>query len=551
MEVEEFVKFDVLIKNGFVVDGTGSPWYKRDVGIKQKRFCEIGKISKIDAQQVIDAEGLVVAPGFIDIHVHSDYSLLADPKGESAIAQGITTDFNGQCGSTPAPAVGGAIAPIKRALEEYGLELEWTSMGDYLAYLEKRRLSINVATLVGHGILRACVMGYENRPPTKEELEQMKKLLKQSMFDGCYGLSTGLVYPPGVYSSTDELVELCKIVTEYGGLYATHVRGQGDQFLDAVAEAIEIGKLAKVPVQLSHHSPNPGNFGKTKTSMKMVQKARERGIDVACDLHSYLWGSTSLSVVLPPWAHEGGREKMVERLKDGDIRKKLREDISGKLEWPRVSPAIHARAGLWNKIVIEDAENKDLIGKSIEKIAKENRKDPLDALFDVLIEESRPSCVYEAYSEEDRRNVLSKPWSMISTDGSAMAPHGPTGRGKPHPKSYGTFPMIFRKYVLGKSRSNLSGDRGKKLLTVEEAVKKMTSLPAARIGIYDRGMIRPGLWADVTIFNLKKISDRGTYLQGDQFPEGLEYVLVNGVVTMSNGKHTSATEGQILRFKPL
>lgn len=544
-------RFDVLIVNGFIVDGSGAPWYKAHVGIKEGRFLEIGKLQTTEAKFIIDAEGLAVAPGFIDIHVHSDYTLLADPIAESAVAQGITTDFNGQCGISPAPALEGAVDPIKRSLREYALELSWSTVSEYLAHLEKLRPSINVATLVGHGAIRASVMGYANRPPSARELGQMKELLKRSMQEGCYGMSTGLVYPPGIYSTTEELVELCKVVADYGGLYATHVRGQGDQFLDAVAEAIEIGERAKVPVQLSHHSPNPGNFGKTKISMEMVRKARERGVDVTCDLHSFHWGSTTLTVVLPPWAHEGGREKMLERLRSKDVREKLKKDILGALEWPRVSPAIHAKSGSWNKILIEEAENRELTGRSIEEIAKKRGKDPFDALFDVIVEEKgQVSCVYEAYSEEDRRNVLSTPLSMISTDGSAIAPHGPTARGKPHPKSYGTFPMIFRKYVRGERRADLTGDEGMKLLTLEEAVRKMTSMPATRIGLHDRGLIKPGFWADAVIFDLHRISDKGTYFQGDLYPEGIEYVLVNGAITMEKGKHTGARAGQVLRFKP-
>lgn len=543
-------EFDTLIKRGRIVDGTGSPWQKADIGISQGHFSEIGKIHTEQAEQVIDADELAVTPGFVDIHAHSDYSLLADPRAESAIAQGITTNFNGQCGISPAPAIGGAIDPIKRSLGEYGLDLKWSSVDEYLTYLESIKPSINVATLVGHGVIRASVMGYANRPPSSEELKRMKDLLRKSMQEGCYGLSTGLVYPPGIYAATDELIELCKVLAEYGGLYATHVRGQGDQFLDAVAEAIEVGEKAKVPVQLSHHSPNPGNFGKTKITMENVRQARERGVDVTCDLHSFHWGSTTLTVVLPPWAHEGGREKMLKRLRDGNAREKLKKDISGNLDWPRVSPAIHARAGSWDKILIEEAQNRDFTGKSILGIAEERSQDPFETLFDVLIEEKgQVSCIYEAYSEEDRRNVLSTPWSMISTDGSAIAPHGPTARGKPHPKSYGTFPMIFRKYVRGESRSDLTGDIGGKILTLEEAVRKMTSMPASRIGLHDRGIVKPGFWADTVIFDPQKIADKGTYFEGDLFPEGIEYVLVNGAVTMEKGKHAGAAAGQVLRFK--
>ncbi len=242
---------------------------------------------------------------------------------------------------------------------------------------------------------------------------------------------------------------------------------------------------------------------------------------------------------------------MLERLRSKDAREKLKKDILGSLEWPRVSPAIHAKSGSWNKILIEEAENRELAGKSIEEIARRRGKDPFDALFDVIVEEKgQVSCVYEAYSEEDRRKVLSTPLSMISTDGSAIASHGPTARGKPHPKSYGTFPMIFRKYVRGESRADLTGDEGQKLLTLEEAVRKMTSMPATRIGLHDRGLIKPGFWADVVIFDPHRISDKGTYFQGDLYPEGIEYVLVNGAITMKKGKHTGARAGQVLRFKP-
>ncbi|MEO0279022.1 MAG: amidohydrolase family protein, partial [candidate division WOR-3 bacterium] len=332
------------------------------------------------------------------------------------------------------------------------------------------------------------------------------------------------------------IVELCKIVAKFGGVYATHIRGQGEQFLEAVEEAITIGRNAGVSVQLSHHSPNPGMWGRTIESLIMIKRAREAGVDVTCDKHGYVYGSTSLSTVLPPWAHEGGTARLIERLKDPKTRERLKKDISGELEWPRVSPAIHAKLGAWENLIIVEAKNKELEGKSIRHIAKMWGVDPFDAVFDILIkEEGRCTIKYPAYSEEDILRVLKDSTSMVSTDARVLAPYGILGKIKEHPKAYGTFPMIIRKFVK---------DLG--VITLEEAIRKMTSFPAHKFGLWNRGCLLPGMFADLVIFNLQELTDTATLEEPTQYPRGVEYVIVNGRIVIEKGEHTRETPGQIL-----
>jgi N-acyl-D-amino-acid deacylase len=531
----------ILIKGGQIVDGSGNPWFKSDIAIKNGRITKIGKLDYVESEKIIDAKGLVVAPGFIDAHSHSDITLLVNPMAESFVRQGITTVINGNCGNSPAPLKGVYLTQYaEENMKKYELKITWSTFADYCRVLEEKGIAINAATLVGHGNLRVGVMGeegYSPKEPTNEELEEMKALLAQAMKEGAFGMSTGLVYPPGVYAKTDEIIELCKVVAKYGGIYATHIRGQGDQFIEAVKEAIEIGEKAGVPVQLSHHSPNPGMWGKTIESLRMIDEARARGVDVTCDKHGYVFGSTNLSTVLPPWAHEGGTQKLVERLRDPKLRERLKWEIAGGLEWPRVSPALHARAGAWENIIIIAAKNKELEGRSIRQIATSRGTDPFDTVFDILIEEEGTCSVkYPAYSEGDILRVFKHPSSMVSTDDAALAPYGILGRGKGHPKAYGTFPLMFRKYVR---------DLG--VLTLEEAVRKMTSFPARRFGLWDRGLLAPGMWADIVIFNPHKISDKATIEEPYQYPEGIEYVIVNGKLVLDKGEHTGALPGKALR----
>lgn len=535
--------YDIVIKNGRIVNGAGNPWFYTDVGVKDGKISSIGKI-RTDAGLIIDANNAVVCPGFIDVHSHSDVTLLVNPKAESYVRQGITTAVNGNCGGSPAPLVG-LIKEEYKSRQSYvssGVEIDWSTFSEYCDTIEKKGIAINAATLIGHGNLRAGVMGidgYSSRAPSEKELEKMKSLLEQSLKEGAFGLSAGLVYPPGVYARTDELVELCKLLPSYRALFAIHIRGQGDQFLDAVREAIEIGEISGATVLLSHHSPNPGMWGKTKVSLRWVDEARERGVDVSTDKHGYTYGSTGLGTVLPPWAHEGEIKDLIKRLKDSKMREKMRRDIEGALEWPRVSPALHARAGAWENITITSANVKEYEGRTITEIAESKGVEPVETVFDVLIEnEGVVGVKYPAYSEGDLMRVFQHHTSMIATDGSAVAPYGSLGRGSPHPKSYGTFPNILRKYV-----------RDLSVLTLEQAVKKMTSQAAHRFGIWDRGLILPGMWADIVVFDPDTVTDKATINNPTQYPVGIHYVLVNGEIVIDNEEHTGALPGKALKHK--
>jgi len=545
--------YEIAILNGIVVDGSGNPWFKANIAIENGKIVAISRYENFSAENVIDASGLIVSPGFIDIHSHSDVTLLVNPLAESKVMQGVTLEVVGNCGSSAAPVVGDfAVNRMRRRLAEYNLNLEWSSVGEYLSFMERRGVSVNVATLVGHGQIRSCVMGFEAREPTLSELEEMKLLLKNSLEDGAFGMSSGLVYAPGRFAKTDELIELCKVVAEYNGLYATHIRGERETIIEAVSEALYIAEKSGVRLQLSHHPPKIGAYGKSVETLKMIEDARVRGLDVACDFHPYTAGSTSLSALLPAWAQEGGFEKIIERLRDPAIRVKIREDMIRE-PVPGPGPCGLVKRGLWNMIFLSKCNvNKDLIGKSFDEIARLRGKDPFEAYFDILLEENLSgSVVGFYYDENDIRNVAISPYSMVGSDGYALAPRGVLMGEGGHPRSYSTFPMVIRKYVRGESRSELLYDRGDKIMSLETAIMKMTSIPASRLNIHDRGLIRVGFHADICIFDYNRISDLSTYYNPQIFPVGVEYVIVNGVIVVDRGKHTGAKPGKVLRYKKL
>ncbi|MCR6691353.1 MAG: D-aminoacylase [archaeon YNP-LCB-003-016] len=545
--------YEIAILNGIIVDGSGNPWFKANIAIEDGRISAISRHEYFNAERVIDASGLIVAPGFIDIHSHSDVTLLVDPLAESKVMQGVTLEVVGNCGSSAAPVVGDfAVKRMRRRLAEYNLNLEWSSVGEYLSFMERRGVSVNVAMLVGHGQIRSCVMGFEAREPTLSELEEMKLLLRDSLEDGAFGMSSGLVYAPGRFAKTDELVELCRVVAEYNGLYATHIRGERETIIEAVSEALYIAEKSGVRLQLSHHPPKIGAYGKSVETLKMIEDARGKGLDVACDFHPYTAGSTSLSALLPAWAQEGGFEKIIERLKDPVTRVKIREDMIRE-PIPGPGPCGLVKRGLWNMIFLSECNvNKDLIGKSFDEIARLRGKDPFEAYFDILLEENLSgSIIGFYYDENDIRNVAVSPYSMVGSDGYALAPRGVLVREGGHPRSYSTFPMVIRKYVRGESRSELLYDRGDKIMSLETAIMKMTSLPASRLNIHDRGLIRVGFQADICIFDYNRISDLSTYYNPQVFPVGVEYVIVNGVIVVDRGRHTGAKPGKVLRHRKL
>ena len=528
--------FDVIIKNGKVIDGAGNPWFKADVGINGQRISAIGRLSAEKASEIVDADGLVVSPGFIDMHSHSDLELLVNPKAESKIRQGITTEVIGNCGESAAPLndlMKEETRKTEPLIEEAKLQLDWSTMKDYLNRLGRQGVAINVVPLVGHANLRVCTMGFVDRSPTKTELEGMKKRLAQAMEEGAFGISTGLIYPPGCYAETDELVELSRVVASYGGIYASHIRDEGEKLLESVKEAIEIGEEAGLPVEISHHkAEGKANWGKVKESLKMIEDVRGRGIDITCDVYPYVASSTGLSAEIPQWAHEGGTEKLVQRLTDAETRDRLSREMR------EASPdrASLVEDDIWDVTQIARYKNHpDLEGKTISEIAQTKHMDPFGLVFDLLIDDAAISVVCFLMCEDDVCTVLRHPVSMIGTDGWAVAPYGVLGEGKPHPRSYGSFPRVLGKYV-----------REERILTLENAIRKMTSLPAQKLGLRDRGIIREGMRADITIFNPETVTDRATYQNPHQYPDGVEYVIVNGKIAVGERGHTGELAGRVM-----
>jgi len=530
------LKHDLVILSGKIIDGAGNPWYKANIGVAGGRIRSIGQLNG-SAKEKIDAEGLVVTPGFIDIHSHSDLQLLVNPLAESKIRQGVTTEVIGNCGSSPAPLNKHTREEARKYAGEWAKEIDWDwlSFDEFLRKLQMSGIALNAAPLVGNVPIRTMVMGFVARKPTPSELSKMKALTAQCMEEGAFGLSTGLIYSPSCYAKTREIIELCKVVARYGGIYSSHIRGEGDPLISSVREAITIGREAGIPVEISHHkAAGKRNWGKVRKTLAMIQEARDQGIDVTCDVYPYTAGATGLDVGIPSWAHEGGTEKMINRLKDPKTRLRIRREIrKGIPGWENLV----GTAGPENVLITSSEKHKNYQGKRISDLAKAKRKDPFDFIFDLIIEErSRVGIVLFMINENDMRKVLSSPFSMIGSDAGAQAPYGPLGRAKPHPRSYGTFVRVLGKY-----------SREEELLPLPEAIRKMTSLPARKIGLWNRGLVRVGNWADLVIFDEDTVADKATYTNPHQYPEGIKYVIVNGKIVIEGKRHRKALPGKVLR----
>ena len=532
--------YDVLIRHGKIFDGTGNPWFSSDAAIEKGKIAALGDLVSASADTTIDAKDMVVCPGFIDMHSHSDFVLLTNPLAESKVRQGVTTEVIGNCGLSAAPLNDLLKEDIRMTmpmLQEADLELTWSSMGEYMRLLQSKGVALNVAPLVGNSNIRVFALGFQNRGPNKNELEEMKKVLTEAIEEGAFGMSTGLIYPPSCYANTDEIVELAKVVAHFGGIYTSHIRGEGFTLIDAVKEAIQIGKSANIPVEISHHKASgKANWGKVRQTLRMMEEARERAVDVTCDVYPYTAGSTGLDSILPPNAYEGGVEKLIERLRNPGTRREIKEEMMRTGE--EGGPDTLGRPG-WDAIMIAYCKgHPDLEGEIIEDIAKKKSVDPFEFVFDLLIEEKASvGIVLFTMCEEDMRYVLSHSLSMIGSDSSARAPYGVLAKGKPHPRTYGTFPRILGLYV-----------REEGILTMENAIRKMTSLPAQKLKLRDRGLIREGMWSDIVIMDPKRVIDQATYQNPHRYPEGIKYVLVNGKVVIENGEHTKALPGRVLRL---
>ncbi len=423
----------------------------------------------------------------------------------------------------------------KELAEEYKLDLDWSTLGEYLDRLERQGIALNVALLVGHGTIRTAVMGHVNRAPTDEELEEMKELVALAMEDGAFGISTGLFYLPGGFAHTAEVIDLCKVVTKYGGIYTSHIRGEGDPLIEAVAEAIEIGEKANVPVQISHHKAcGIENWGKVKKTLRMMEEARYRGVDVTCDVYPYNACGADLVSLIPNWAREGGVDNLHERLRDLKTRERIKKEmLEGLPGWESC-----VKQSGWGRIkVIGWREHEEFEGKTIAEVAELKGVDPFNLAFDLIVKKESPELMDLAMNDKDVCTVLEHPLSMVGSDGEAIRPYGVLGESKTHPRSYGTYPRVLKEYV-----------REEKVLTIEDAIRKMASFPAQKLGLRDRGMIRRGMWADVVVFNPKTVMDKATYEDPHRYPEGIEYVLVNGEIVVDKGEHSGALPGKVLRI---
>ena len=522
--------FNLLIRGAQIVDGSGHSPFIADIGIQGDTIAALGDLKAADAAMVIEASGLMAAPGFMDMHSHSDWTLPGNRLAESKIRQGVTTEVIGMCGSSPAPLPSDP-ERRERWIAQAGanrpwLTWEWESFGQYLDHL-REGIALNVVPFVGHGTLRVAVMGWEDRLPTAEELTMMEELVAQAMEEGAWGYSTGLIYPPSCYAQTEELIALARVAAQRGGFYFSHIRGEGATHLEAIREVIEIVEGARLPAEIAHFKATGRPYwGQLPEAIHLVEEARGRGLDITADRYPYIASSTGLSALLPHWAHDGGQEALLARLADPPTRARIREAV------------IARREGIeWGEVMISHCSAQPAYeGLTLDQLAQEGGAEPVDVVLDLLQEaEAQVSMIQFSMSEENLREVLRQPWVMIGSDGYSLAPYGEMGRGKQHPRSYGTFARVLGKYV-----------REEGLLSWKEAVRKMAALPSQKLGLADRGLLEVGRKADIMLFDPDSVADQATFTQPYQYPTGIEYVLVNGEVVIERGVHTGALPGRVL-----
>jgi len=529
--------FDLVIIKGHVVDGTGSPWYSGDIGIRDGRIAAIGNLSESARKRTIDAGGKVVAPGFIDMLGQSETTLLVDPRLPSKIFQGITTEVTGEGGSI-APLNDTIIEADRPGYEHYKITPDWRTFRQYFARLEKQGMGINLASYVGATQVRRMVLGDADVQPTSEQLESMKALVRDAMHEGAVGVSTSLEYAPAPYAKTEEIIALASEAAKFGGIYATHMRSESDNVLASIDESLRIGREAHIPVEIWHIKvAGKKNWGRMPEVVAKINQARAQGADISANTYAYPAWFNSMSAFIPPWAHDGGDFKLIERLKDPATRARIRKDMETPSkdwdnEWDEISGPQDVMIG-----VVQNPVLKKFQGKRLSDVAQDWSKDPMDALFDLLIEDKAfTSCAVFGMSEPDVALALEQPWVSVDNDSSGTSPDGILGEEHPHPRAYGTFPRILRKYV-----------REEKKLTLEDAIRKFSALPAQRMRFADRGVLKQGMWADVVIFDPQTVRDLATFDNPNQLSQGMEFVLVNGVPVIEHGKMTGALPGRVLR----
>lgn len=529
--------FDIVITNGSIIDGTGSPWFSGDIGVRGGKIAEIGNLTAAKRTRTIDAHSQVVAPGFIDMLGQSELTILVDPRLPSKIYQGITTEITGE-GESVAPLNDALRRSGKKGFALLGIQPDWQTFRQYFARLEKQGIGINVADYVGATTVRRVVLGDDDVQPTPAQLDQMKQLVRQAMLDGAVGVSTSLEYPPAPYAKTEELIALASEAARYGGIYATHQRSESTAILQSLDEVIRIAREAHIPIEVWHFKvAGKPSFGHMPEAVAKIEAARAQGVDIAADTYAYTAWGNGLSAFIPPWVHDGGTAKLLERLKDPATRERIRKDMmtpsdDWENEWQQITGP--------ESILIGSVQNPKLLplqGKTMAEVAKLWNKDPIDTIFDFLIEDDAATgvAVY-GMSEPDVVLALQQPWVSIDNDSSGVSPEGILGREHAHPRAYGTFPRILRKYV-----------REEHKLTLEDAIRKFSALPSQRLRLEGRGLLRVGMWADVTVFDQATIRDLATFDNPNQLSQGMDYVLVNGVPVIDQGKMTGARPGKVLR----
>lgn len=528
--------FDVLLRNGHIMDGTGSPWYAGDVGIRNGKIAALGRLPGATAKTVIDAGNLLVTPGFIDMLGQSELTILVEPQLPSKIFQGITTEITGE-GNSAAPINEHTIEADRPGYEHLKINPDWRTLAQYFARVEHQGLGINLATYVGATSVRRVVIGDDNRAPTARELQQMKDLVAQAMREGAFGVSTSLQYAPAPYASTEELIALASVAGQFGGIYSTHMRSEQNAIMQSLDETIRIGREAHVPVEIWHlKTAGKSNWGRMKEVVAKIESARASGVDVTADTYAYPAWFNSFSAFVPPWAHDGGDAKLIERMKDPAMRQRIRKDLTTPSnEWDNEWLAIPGPESILI-CVVQNPALQPLQGKTLAQAAALRHQDPIDALMDILIEDhAYTSVAVFGMEEKDVALALSQPWVAIDNDSQGTAPTGLLGQEHPHPRAYGTFPRILRKYV-----------REEHQLTLQDAIRKFTSLPAQRLGLADRGVLKQGMWADIAVFDPEQIHDTATFERPNQLSVGIRYLLVNGVPVIAAGKETRALPGQVL-----
>ena len=538
--------FDIIIHNGKIVDGSGQKAYPADIGIENGRITEISPGLEAESQDVIDAEGYMVSPGFIDMHSHSDFTLLVHPEAESKIRQGVTTELVGNCGGSPAPVPEEHFDDFMQYMIGLGGfyqkvlapgDWKWTTLSQFYEELGSKGVAVNLAPLVGHSTLRSAVMGYKDGPPSPDELKQLKYLLEKELDLGAFGMSTGLIYHPGAFANREELTELAKLIHSYDGIYTTHMRSEGKYLIEAIDEALYVGEKSGVSVEISHMKCEvPANWGKAQNALSRIDRSRDKGIQIDFDQYPYRAYQCGLLEVFPTWAKENGADRLIEVLKDKELRNKVIKDMTqSPYDWDNPMDGLG-----WDQIRLNGFNretNQELEGLTVARIAEHMAMPPLEAVFRLFeVEQGGLSMIVFSMNEEEVIKIMQQPEGMFGSDGCAVAPYGLTATGKVHPRFYGTYPRILGRYV-----------REKKVLTLEQAIYKMTGLPARKLQLKDRGLINKGYQADIVVFDENQITDTATFENPHQYPKGIHHVLVNGQRVISNGEHTGRLPSKILR----